>query len=136
MPPIPPIPTVPKPRQTKLSFNGLQILLKKPGKPPLSVYKVLARLNKQWLLSSQYETLLVWQFRIAHLVALGSAESNPEEIAQHRHSYSRELKLSAIEWATNTYVKGKKDRDLDKAITRYAAAARLGITLAMLRDWI
>jgi len=69
-------------------------------------------------------------------MALGSAKSDPEEIAQHRNSYSRELKLSAIEWATNTYIKGKKDGDLDKAITKYAAAARLGITLAMLRDWI
>jgi hypothetical protein len=52
MPPIPPIPTVPKPKQTKLSFNGLQILLKKPGNPPLFVYKMPARLNKQWLLGS------------------------------------------------------------------------------------
>jgi hypothetical protein len=134
MPPIPPIPTVPEPGQTKLSFNGPQILLKKPGKPPLSVHKVPARLNQQWLLGSQYETLLVRQFRTARLMALGSAKSDPEEIAQHRNSYSRELKLSAIEWATNTYIKGKKDGDPDKAITKYAAAARLRITLAMLRD--
>jgi hypothetical protein len=45
MPHIPPIPTVLEPRQTKLSLNGPQILLKKPGKPPLFIHKVLARLN-------------------------------------------------------------------------------------------
>jgi len=44
--------TVLEPRQTTLSFNGPQIMLKKPGKPPLLVYKVPARLNWQWLFGS------------------------------------------------------------------------------------
>jgi hypothetical protein len=136
MPPAPLIPTVLEPGQTTLSFNRLQIIPKRPGKPPLLVHKVPARRNQRWLFGSQYETLLVRQFRAARLMALGSAESDPNEVVQHRHSYSRELKLSAIEWATNTYVKGKKDGDPDELITRYAAAARLGITSTMLRDWI
>jgi hypothetical protein len=38
--------TVLEPRQTTLSFNGPQIMLKKPGKPPLLVHKVPARLNR------------------------------------------------------------------------------------------
>jgi len=62
-------------------------------------------------------------------------ESDPEGYALHRNSYSRELKLAAIEWATNTYIKGKKDGDPDVRITRYAAAKRLGITTTMLRSW-
>jgi hypothetical protein len=62
-------------------------------------------------------------------------ESDPKGYALHRFSYSRELKLSAVEWACNTYVKGKKDGDLDVLITRYAAAKRLGITSTMLRNW-
>jgi hypothetical protein len=60
-------------------------------------------------------------------------ESNPEGFALHRRSYSRELKLSAIEWALNTYIKGK-DGDLDVLITRYVAAKRLRITLTMLKN--
>ena len=63
-------------------------------------------------------------------------ESDLEGIALHPHSYSHELKLAAIEWALNTYKKGKKDRDLDKPITRYRAAKRLGIATTMLRGWI
>jgi hypothetical protein len=47
---------------------------------------------------------------------------------------SRELKLSAIEWFLNTYVKGKEDRDLNILITKYAAAQRLGITSTMLKS--
>jgi hypothetical protein len=69
-------------------------------------------------------------------VTSGLAKADPDEVVQRRHSYSRELKLAAIEWSTNTYVKGKKDKDLDKLILRYKAAARLGITTKMLRDWI
>jgi hypothetical protein len=49
------------------------------------------------------------------------------------HPYK--LKLSAVEWACNKYVKGKKDGDLDVLITRYTAAKRLGITSTMLRNW-
>jgi hypothetical protein len=136
MPPIPPIPAVLEPGQTTLLFNGPRIIVKKPGKPPQLAQKVPARLNRQWLLGLEYESLLARQFRTARIVSLDSDESDPEGIALHRNSYSRELKLAAIEWATNTYIKGKKDGDLGKAISRYAAAARLGITSTMLRDWI
>jgi hypothetical protein len=80
MPPIPPIPAVLEPRQTTLTFNGPQIMLKKPGRPPLLVHKVPARLNWQWLLGSQYETLLVRQFRTARLIGLGSAKSDPKKL--------------------------------------------------------
>ena len=61
-------------------------------------------------------------------------ESDPEGYALYQHSYSRELKLSAVEWASNTYIKGK-DGEADVIISRYAAAKRLGITLTMLRNW-
>jgi hypothetical protein len=60
--------------------------------------------------------------------------SNPEGIALYQFSYSRELKLAAIEWASNTFVKGKGDGDIDILITRYAATMRLRITSTMLRD--
>jgi transposase-like protein len=94
------------------------------------------KLNCRWLLGSPYENYLARQFRTARIVAVDSDESDPEGIALHRNSYSRELKLAAIEWATSTYRKGKKDGDPDKKITRYAAAKRLGITTTMLRTWI
>jgi len=61
-------------------------------------------------------------------------ESDPQGIALHRFSYSQELKLAAIEWASNTYVKGKGDGDIDIPITRYAAANKLRITSTMLRN--
>jgi len=62
MPPIPPIPTVPEPGQTTLSFNGPRIMLKKPGKPAKPVQKVPAKLNRQWLFGSAYENILAQQF--------------------------------------------------------------------------
>jgi hypothetical protein len=61
-------------------------------------------------------------------------ESDPKGYALYQNSYSRELKLAAIEWATNTYIKGKKDRDPDVHILRYATAKRLKITTTMLRN--
>jgi hypothetical protein len=67
-------------------------------------------------------------------MALGLADANPDETVQHRHSYSYKLKLAAIEWATNTYIQEKEDGGEDKLISRYAASARLRITLKMLRD--
>jgi hypothetical protein len=97
---------------------------------------VLAKLNCPWLLSSLYENHLARQFRIARIVAVNSDESDSEGIALYQNSYSRKLKLAAIEWATSTYKKEKKDGDPDRRITRYAAAKRLGITITMLRTWI
>jgi hypothetical protein len=63
-------------------------------------------------------------------------ESNPEGHPLHRNSYSRELKLSAVQYALNTYVRGKRPGDPLKPITRYQAAAKLKITTTMLRGWI
>jgi len=87
-----------------------------------------------WLLGSPYENYLARQFKTACIVAVDSDESDPKGIALHWNSYSCKLKLAAIEWATSTYRKGKKDGDPDKKITRYAAVKRLGITITMLRN--
>jgi hypothetical protein len=87
------------------------------------------------MLGSPYENQLVGQFKTACLMHYDPDESDPEGIALHRFSYSRELKLAAVEWASNTYVKGKGHGDIDVPITRYAAAQRLGITSTMLQDW-
>jgi hypothetical protein len=87
------------------------------------------------MLGSLYENQLAGQFETARLMHYDPDESDLEGIALHRFSYSRELKLAAIEWASNTYVKGKGHGDVDVLITRYAAAKRLGITSTMLRDW-
>ena len=54
--------------------------------------------------------------------------SDPEGHALHYNSYPRELKLSAIQWAENTWVQGKNPNDPLRRITRYEAAKRLKIT--------
>ena len=51
---------------------------------------------------------------------------------RRRISYTREQKLAAIS-NTETTWKQQKNRDL-KLISKYAAAANLGITTAMLRQ--
>ena len=84
---------------------------------------------------SLYENQLACQFHITCTTNYNPDKSDPDSYALHRHSYSRELKLSAVEWACNTYIKGKKDRDPDVLISRYAAAKKLGITSTMLRSW-
>jgi len=81
---------------------------------------------------SQYENQLALQFKAARVMNYDPNESDPKGIALHRRSYSRELKLSAIKWSLNTYIKGE-DGDLDVLISRYAAAQRLGITGPMLK---
>jgi hypothetical protein len=83
-----------------------------------------------------YENVLIQQFGTACIVNYDLNEFDLKGIALYRHSYSRELKLAAIEWVLNTYTKGKKDRDPNKAIIRYAAAKRLKITTTILRSWI
>ena len=135
MPPVPALPTVQGPGQAKLSFDGPRITLKKPGKPAKSVYKVPPHVSCRWLFGSAYETGLARQFQTAYIVNYDPDESDPKGYDIYRNSYSCELKLAAIEWASNTYVKGKGDKDPDKLITRYAAAKRLGITSTMLREW-
>jgi len=135
MPPIPPLLVVPEPGQTTLSFNSLSIIFKKLGKPAKPITKVPSRLHRQWFFGLLHKAVLARQFQTARLVNLNPDESDPEGYALHRNSYSRELKLAAIEWASNTYIKGKKDGDLDVRISRYAAAKRLRITSTMLRNW-
>jgi len=97
MAPVPAIPAVPEAGQTLLSFDNVQIRANRPRVLPLLVHKVLAKLTRQWFFGSQYENQLVWQFRTACLMALGLAEDGPEDVVQHQHSYSCELKLAAIE---------------------------------------
>lgn len=59
----------------------------------------------------------------------------PEDHTTRRSiSYTKEQKLAAISYATNTW-KAKPDGFME-LITKYRAAANLGITTAILRDWI
>lgn len=136
MAPFPAIPTVPEQGQTTLDFSGSSTVRKRPGKPAKPSQKVPTRVYRQWMTGSQYENQLAGQFEAARAAHYNPNESDPEGLALHRRSYSRELKLSAIEWSLNTYVKGKKDGDPDILITRYAAAQRLGITSTMLKSWV
>src|SRR5450432_803130 len=130
MAPVPALPKLPERGQTILNFSGSStVQLKpskpgKPGKPAKPTSKVPSRVNRQWMLGSPYENQLARQFETARLMHYDPDESDPQGIALHRFSYSRELKLAAIEWASNTYVKGKGHRDIDIPITRYAAANR------------
>jgi hypothetical protein len=134
MAPIPSLPKVPEPGQTMLDFSGSSTLRKKPGKPAKPTFKVPARVYRQWMSGSLYENQLASQFQAACIVNYNPDESDPKGYALHCFSYSRELKLSAVEWACNIYIKGKKDRDPDVCILRYTAAKRLRITLTMLRS--
>ena len=118
-----------------LDFSGSSTIRKKLGKPAKPVFKVPTWVNRQWMAGSQYENQLALQFKAAQVVNYDPNESDPEGVALHQRSYSRELKLSAIEWSLNTYIKGE-DGDLDVLISRYAAAQRLGITGPMLKAWI
>jgi hypothetical protein len=118
-----------------LDFSGSSTVRKKPGKPGKPTYKVPAQVNRQWMSGSQYENQLACQFEAAWVVNYNSDESDPEGFALHWCSYSCKLKLSAIEWSMNIYIKGK-DIDEDVLITRYTAAKRLGITPTMLKSWV
>ena len=132
MAPLLAIPVVRELGQTTLDFSGSSTVRKKPGKPARPTTKVPPLVRRQWMTGSAHESTLARQFQRARIVNYDPDESDPKGYALHRFSYSRELKLSAVEWACNTYVKGKKDGDLDVLITRYAAAKRLGITSTML----
>jgi hypothetical protein len=136
MPPVPAIPIALEAGQTRLSFNSPSIIFKKPGKLANPVYKVPPHLARRWLFGSAYKAGLARQFKTSREKANDPDCSDPERSPLHRNSYSRELKLAAIEWATNTWIPGKTVRDPDKRITRYAAAARLEITSKMLQCWI
>jgi hypothetical protein len=80
-----------------------------------------------------YENSLVRQFAAIH------AESiilNPDDLdaVLTRNSYTRELKLAAIQYATTTLVTNKKG--VTKLITVYATAKNLRITYQMIKKWI
>jgi hypothetical protein len=62
-------------------------------------------------------------------------ESDPEGHVLHCNSYPRELKLSAVHWSENTFVRGKKPNDSLRPMKPYEAAKRLDITQTMLKSW-
>jgi len=130
---------VPEAGQTTLDFSG-QYKAKRPGKPSKLETKIPLRRStgSRHLIfgESAYEAVLVRQFDAARVVMYDEDESDLEGHPLHRNSYSRELKLSAVQYALNTYVRGKQPGDPLKPITGYQAAAKLKITTTMLRDWI
>jgi hypothetical protein len=94
---LPAIPVVRELGQTILDFSGLSSIRKKPGNPSKPTSKVPTRVNRQWMSGSLYESQLARQFETACIVNCNPHESDPEGFALYRHSYSRELKLSAVE---------------------------------------
>jgi hypothetical protein len=80
-----------------------------------------------------YKNNLVRQFAAFHAESL---IINPDnlDIAITCNSYTRELKLAAIQYATTTVVTNKKG--VTRLITVYAAAKNLGITYQMMKKWI
>ena len=137
MPPIPAIPTVLEPGQTTLDFTG-RYNAKRPGKPSNPETRIPVQrsigLRREISGESAHEAVLIRQFDNARVVSWDGDASDPEGLPLHRYSYSHELKLSAIQYALNTYVRGKKPDDPMKLITRYKAAAKLKITTTMLRS--
>jgi hypothetical protein len=79
-----------------------------------------------------YENNLVRQFAAFHAESLILNPDNPD-VALTRNSYTRELKLAAIQYATTTIVTNKKGAT--RLITVYAAAQNLRITYQMMK-WI
>ena len=71
--------------------------------------------------------------QVARVVQYDEDKLDPQGHVLRCNSYSWELKLSAVQWSLNTYVKGKKPRDPLVCITRYQAAKTLGITTTMLQ---
>jgi hypothetical protein len=138
MPLVPAIPMVPEPGQTTLDFTS-RYNVKRPGKPSKPETRILVRRSgarREISGESAHESILIRQFDNARIVWWDVDDSDPEGHSIHRYSYSRELKLSAVSYALNTYVRGKKPDDLPKLISCYKAAAKLKITTAMLRSWI
>ena len=87
--------------------------------------------------SNGNEAQIVEQFRLYRMKADRDAlgdNSDEHDASRHRLSYTREHKLAAISYAQTTW-KTQKDGGL-KLIRKYAAAKDLGITTAMLRQWI
>jgi hypothetical protein len=80
-----------------------------------------------------YENSLVRQFAAIHAKSIILNPDNPDAVLT-RNSYTRELKLAAIQYATTTLVTNKKG--VTKLITVYAAAKNLKITYQMMKKWI
>jgi hypothetical protein len=80
-----------------------------------------------------YENSLVRQFAAIHAENIILGLDNLDT-ALTRNSYTRELKLAAIQYATITLVTNKKG--ITKLITVYAAAKNLQITYQMMKKWI
>ena len=78
-----------------------------------------------------YENSLIRQFAAFHEESI---ILNGDSLVQSRKSYTRELKLAAIQYATTTLVSNKKGDK--KLITVYTAAKKLGITYQMIKKWI
>jgi hypothetical protein len=107
MPPIPTIPMIPELGQTKLDFTG-QYTAKRLGKasnPETRVPLQRSIGSRHWISGeSAYETSLTRSFEDARIIGYDDDASNPEGYPLHWNSYSRELKLSAVQYALNTYV--------------------------------
>ena len=80
-----------------------------------------------------YENNLVRQFAAIHAESLILNPDDPDKVLT-RNSYTQELKLAAIQYATTTVVTNKKG--VTKLITVYAAAKNLQITYQMMKKWI
>ena len=80
-----------------------------------------------------YENNLVRQFAAIHAESVALNPDNTD-VALTRKSYTRELKLAAIQYATTTLVTNKKG--VTQLITVYAAAKNLKITYQMMKKWI
>jgi CMP-2-keto-3-deoxyoctulosonic acid synthetase len=80
-----------------------------------------------------YENNLVRQFADIHAESIALNPDDPD-IALTRKSYTRELKLAAIQYATTTLVTNKKG--ITRLITIYTAAKNLKITYQMMKKWI
>jgi hypothetical protein len=109
MPPNPAIPVVLELGQTALNFTG-QYKAKRLGKVskpecgiPLRRSSGIVNGAHQWIAGeSNYEAVLACQFEAARTVNWDDDESDPGSLPLHRNSYSRELKLAAVQWALNT----------------------------------
>jgi hypothetical protein len=80
-----------------------------------------------------YKNSLVRQFAAIHAESIILNPDNPDEVLT-QNSYTQELKLAAIQYATTTLVTNKKG--VTKLITVYAAAKNLKITYQMMKKWI
>ena len=130
---------IPELGQTKLDFTG-QHRAKRPGKLSNPETRILLQRSigsRHWISrESAHEASLARSFEDACIIRYDDGASDPEGHPLHWNFYSWELKLSAVQYALNTYVRGKKPDDPLKLILGYRAVAKLKITTTMLRSWI